>query len=647
MRVSTFSRLSVIAISLFAIIFLTTMYQVVQSLADSRIQNTRYQSLKSLVTIQFNRTISQYLQQGDANLLNQAELELKTINQLSQAIGIASLRQAVYEETTELSDNINTKYRAMGKMSGDPLVLLRNVEGDLLAINSELNRYVINESTTLSDKNKQDYLVLNASIASALAALISQRERLFSDISMNQTHLNQVLKELQQEVAQLSSLPLLKIYPEVDEDEDDFFDEEDEREDLSESAISELVSLSRRYSKELNTTLRLQEQKQNGLILLAQQVDNLETIIIDAEKKIAQEQALLNKTLFQIVMALLVFLLVFLSANYWLQRSVILNPLRKLRDSFVQLVEQGQVDNIEGIDVKTELGEISQSFNQMVTKLAKDDFEKAQQLNLVAKALSTMETQVKNIYQSSTSTSEHVQAARSIMLSLGEATENVNTLSSQVVENAHATQKAMETSQSRVALVLDASESTNYAAQQSKKEITLLCQAVGSVTSIVDVIGAIADQTNLLALNAAIEAARAGVHGRGFSVVADEVRKLAGKTQDSLKQISERLNQLQCASNSIEKTIFEIEKASANQKNIADELQITALEVTEQAHQSANVARDTLAQITKQQAYFNNVELAMQNVDSEVCQSQSLTESIAKEVNSHVSDIGLTLKKAS
>jgi len=64
-------------------------------------------------------------------------------------------------------------------------------------------------------------------------------------------------------------------------------------------------------------------------------------------------------------------------------------------------------------------------------------------------------------------------------------------------------------------------------------------ESSGKIAQIIRVIEDIAFQTNLLALNAAVEAARAGVHGKGFSVVADEVRSLAAKTQVSAKETAE------------------------------------------------------------------------------------------------------------
>jgi hypothetical protein len=107
------------------------------------------------------------------------------------------------------------------------------------------------------------------------------------------------------------------------------------------------------------------------------------------------------------------------------------------------------------------------------------------------------------------------------------------------------------------------------------------------------------------------------------------------------------LNQLQGASNSIEGIINEIEKASHNQRIIADELQETALEVSGQAKVSATVAQNTLEQITRQRSHFIAFEQAMANVDKEVSDSQQLSIVISDDVSNQVNDISLTLSKAS
>jgi methyl-accepting chemotaxis protein len=644
MRVSSFSRVSVVAISLFAGVFLTTMFHVGNSLNTSRMQLAGYQALKSATTVTFYRTIAEYLQFGDAALLTTAQKQLIDINMLSAQLSLPKLTEQIDLYTTKLNQDIEKKYRALGKLSGDPLALIRISEQSMLSIIFTLGQYS-QKSQAINQSQRLVYLANIQLIAQNMNELIHSREKYFLGAVNDFERINELVNSLKLLIKKLEKQPNLEIYTEADPD--DFFSEENNQENLAVDALSELNSLANRYKAELNQTLAMQLQRQAGIKQLADDVKQLEQIILTSESTITRKQQALNNQLMWVVCGLTAFLIIFLVTNYVLQRTVILNPLRKLRDSFVALVEQGKVDNIKGISAKTELGEISSSFNEMVNKLAHDDRQKAHQLDLVASALKAMESQVQNIYQSSASTSDHVQGAREIMAALGQATETVNDLSGQVVSNAQATQQAMEASQARVGQVLKASESTNMAAQESKAAISSLSQSVNSVTSIVDVIAAIADQTNLLALNAAIEAARAGEHGRGFSVVADEVRQLAGKTQESLQQISAKLEQLQSATNSIQATIIDIETASANQQNIADELQQTAIEVTGQAKVSAEVAQNTLEQITLQREQFITFETAMSNVDQEVNQSQKLAEKITQDVNSHISGISDTLKQAS
>jgi methyl-accepting chemotaxis protein len=94
--------------------------------------------------------------------------------------------------------------------------------------------------------------------------------------------------------------------------------------------------------------------------------------------------------------------------------------------------------------------------------------------------------------------------------------------------------------------------SLKEAAEQSDKKMdhinntmAKLSESSAQIEKIVHTITEISTQTNVLALNAAIEAARAGIHGKGFSVIAEEVRLLSSQTKASAGHIARLISSVQ------------------------------------------------------------------------------------------------------
>ncbi|ORM63959.1 chemotaxis protein [Pantoea rodasii] len=77
-------------------------------------------------------------------------------------------------------------------------------------------------------------------------------------------------------------------------------------------------------------------------------------------------------------------------------------------------------------------------------------------------------------------------------------------------------------------------------------------EAAKEIAELVSENGNIAAQIKLISLNASIEAARAGIHGRGFSVIASAIRGLAERTADITGQISRLQKRIQSFSDSTE-----------------------------------------------------------------------------------------------
>ncbi|AZQ82666.1 hypothetical protein EKO29_00445 [Colwellia sp. Arc7-635] len=308
MRVSSFSKISVIAISLFAAVFLTTMYHVGNSLTSSRAQLASYQTLKSATTVTFYRTIAQYLQSGDASLLNTAQEQLAQINTQSQQLNLPALTANIAQNTAKLDHDITTKYRALGKLSGDPLALLRNAEQSMLSLTFAIANYA-QQSQVLNQQQRANYLVSTQNITKSINELIHSREKYFLDDTSDANYITVITSELRNLVKKLTNMPDLAIYAEVDKD--DFFADEEDSEDLASEAIDELNSLASRYMTEFNNTQTLKLSSQQGIQQLANDVATLEQIILTGETTIVDEQKQLNQQLMSIVIGLTAFLILF------------------------------------------------------------------------------------------------------------------------------------------------------------------------------------------------------------------------------------------------------------------------------------------------------------------------------------------------
>lgn len=207
-----------------------------------------------------------------------------------------------------------------------------------------------------------------------------------------------------------------------------------------------------------------------------------------------------------------------------------------------------------------------------------------EQTDLVATAVTQMESATLEVAQSASGTLEEVQ---------------------RVNHEAGNGQHNMDVS-------LQAIQALEQDLQRASEVIDQLNTDSDNIGNILAVITGIAEQTNLLALNAAIEAARAGEQGRGFAVVADEVRELASKTQRSTEEIYQMIDALQSRSkeavglmvrtreqsqlvvNESEKTGASIQAIMASLARMSEMITHISEAVNEQRTVAADVANNTV-----------------------------------------------------
>jgi len=270
--------------------------------------------------------------------------------------------------------------------------------------------------------------------------------------------------------------------------------------------------------------------------------------VLEVEVDITTALTNANKfsTIFGLVLlggfSLLIFSLAFIFRNKLVKR------LESLKAAIYEVAKGNGDLTLRLSDTKRdEIGAVTLEFNQFMDELQELIISIIDNTRMIADISRDTSDKTGNNLQGLLQQSQDIKSMEHelsrLLKAISEVASNTQVASSETRNTQDITNQGKQTVDITVNNIHNMSASIDSAAQVIDK----LAGDSEKITSVLEVIKGIADQTNLLALNAAIEAARAGEQGRGFAVVADEVRQLAGRTQQSVNDINEMIDQLQQA----------------------------------------------------------------------------------------------------
>jgi methyl-accepting chemotaxis protein len=255
--------------------------------------------------------------------------------------------------------------------------------------------------------------------------------------------------------------------------------------------------------------------------------------------------------------------------------------------------EQGNLTVRMTVNTQDEIGQLGNSFNEMMQKItvlvqqtnisAQEVLETATELSDASKKTATSAKEI------AVATEEIAGGASSLAVESergNELTHNIGVQMKAVVDSnivmgtaASDVQKSSEQGIAYMSELINKTNATEAMTRNMVEKVDNLKESTRSIRKILEVLSNVSKQTNILSLNATIEAARAGAAGKGFMVVADEIRKLADQSRQSIaivgtitetiqREIDETVNVLSAAYPIFQEQIQSVKEADSIFKQV-------------------------------------------------------------------------------
>ena len=323
---------------------------------------------------------------------------------------------------------------------------------------------------------------------------------------------------------------------------------------------------------------------------------------------LAQERAHLAEWLILATGALSIILGV-ISAVF-VSRKFISRPLQAVVHGLTRVAEGDLNHEITADARKDEIGELNIALQKFLTssreKLAlmqaqeRENLAKIERAELAQRLTESFQVEIAEAITSLAGAAEEMQATAVSMSATAEETSvqtqsvssvtvqtsaNVQTVASAAEEMYAAISSVSEQMSRSTGVTSEAKDRTNL----TREQLNTLSASASSIGEILDLITHVTAQTKLLALNATIEAVRAGDAGKGFNVVALEVKALADQTEQATHSVTEKIHEIQRATEAIVSSVSDI---GAVVENVSDITTIVAASTEEQVASTGEISKN-------------------------------------------------------